>query len=162
MLNKIKNIFDYPYNTLVNYVDNKIDFIKEEPNYDEYYNSFSSDDLILLEVKKILIVGNVYNYQPQANIKINALRFTNKEIYYPVLITKNNFKRKIGDIREFILKNEESLLVIAKELRTKCFLTLVNIYYLSEINNVPLEKKYLYPVFKKYKRNLSILENSFI
>ncbi len=156
----VSDIFNAPYNGIVGfskYISSKIK--DEEDIEDKFITSFSNYDLILIEHRGFKIIGTTIDYELSNIIKVKSCYFFNSNIR-PILITKDNTKEFLGDIRLFVSKYEEELLHISKEIKTNCVITIINIFNMAKEEGLSLTKENLSLIIKHYKYKLQVLEHS--
>ncbi len=165
-MKNLKTILLYIFNAPADFIFNKIEsivsFTKEEPDYTKYYTNLGMYDLVVIEHKGLKLIGKPQDYYLNEIKKIKACYFSSNFSTRPVLLTLENVKDKLGDMRLFVHKNEQDLLKISKELKTTCVLTLINIFISAKESNLPLDRKNLKVLKNQYKYKLNVLSNSFI
>jgi hypothetical protein len=156
----VSYLFNAPYNGLIDfkkYVSNNIK--NEDDLEDKFITSFSKYDLILIEHRGLKIIGTTIDYELSNIIKVKSCYFFNSNIR-PILVTKDNTKEFLGDIRLFVSKYEEELLHISREIKTNCVLTIINIFNMAKEEGLSLTKENLSLIIKHYKYKLQVLEHS--
>ncbi len=163
-LNKISKIlteiFNAPYNGLVDFSSYIASKIKDENDIeDEFITSLSNYDLILIEHKGFNIIGTTIDYELNNYHKVKACYFLNANIR-PILVTKENIKEMFGDIRLFVSKYEKELLHIAREIKSSCVLTVINIFNMAKELGLSLDKKNLNEIIKNHNYKMQVLAHS--
>lgn len=165
-MNNIKTIlltiFNAPADFIFKKIESIISFVSEEPDYTQYYTNLGMYDLVVVEYKGLKIIAQSQDYYLTEINKIKACYFANSFSARPVLLTNENVKNILGDVRLFTHQHENELLQISQELKTTCILTLINILFSAKETNTPLKKKYLKTLKNEYRHKINVLSSAFI
>lgn len=150
MLTKLNNFFIELYK----------DEIKEHYNPDILKN-----ELILVEHKNYTFVASVHDYEYDDS-SFGKICYLGELWSMPaVIINKRNIKGYVGDYKEFVVKNANELLHIAKVTKLKSINHLINIHHnvkkksgISELTD--FHNKEIKEIYKNYMFKIKLLKNT--
>jgi hypothetical protein len=150
------------FSEVVNNLSEEPEFFKN--NKDFFNPDIPNNHLVVVEHRGLKLIGKVHNYE-MGNLLSSKICYFTEELSKPaVLISKKNLSYIIGDARPFVLENQDILFRIAKTIKSKSIMTLLNVYKVLKTDGHldSLTDKKIKAAYKVYQFRINLIANSWM